>query len=250
MKYVSLDLETTGVGVRSPDRILMISMVVEDTKNHEIPADELPHFTAILEPSNIQGEPCALAMNAWIMVAIEFSKTKMSVEKFFSRYSDLGIAQPTVSKGIKAAQDHQILTMDDMVSKANVFLNLHFGTKDKITVAGKNAAGFDLTFLPTELKDRFRHSVIDPGTLFWNPNNDRMLPHSDEVMKRAGVDHIGAHDALEDARMVVLAIRNSPFYLLEEAISLIPEINMTTEPDRYQRATKLIYKFQRIKGER
>lgn len=217
MKYVSLDLETMGVHDRNPDRILMISMVIDDTKNPDVPVDELPSFTAIIRQPKIIGEPCACAMNAWLFVAIEYSETKMTEEKFYIKYTDLGIPQETVGKGITAGKTHKVLDMVVMEFLANKWLTEHFGTKDKITIAGKNAAGFDMTFLPPDLRERFRHSVIDPGSIFWNPDHDRMLPHSAEVMKRASVKYEGAHDALEDAKMVIKAIRNSPFYWLKQA---------------------------------
>ena len=221
MKYVSLDLETMGVNDRGPDRILMISMVAEDTEYPEIPVEQLPHFTAIIKQPKIIGETTACAMNAWIFVAIEFSETKMTEEKFFVKFTDLGIPSETVAKGIQAAKSYKVLTPVNAEYAAEVWLNDRFGTKDKITVAGKNVAGFDMTFLPEGLKSRFRHSVIDPGSVFWNPSTDRMLPHSAEVMKRAGVKYEGAHDALADARMMISALRNHPYYLLERAKSIL-----------------------------
>ena len=231
MKYVSMDLETTGVMVRDHSRILMISMVVEDTKQHNVPVEDLPHFTAIVQNEAFQGEATALVMNAWILVAIEFHKSKMTAEKFFIRQSELGIPQDTIAKGVAAQQKYAIAPMDKIVPSANLFLSEHFGTKDKITVAGKNAAGFDMTFLPMELKDRFRHSVIDPGSIFWNPDTDRMLPHSSEVMKRAGLPYVDAHDALGDARMMINALRRSPFYYLVSAIDLLKSASKYVEQD-------------------
>jgi hypothetical protein len=50
-----------------------------------------------------------------------------------------------------------------------------------------------------------------------------MLPHSDEVMKRAGVEYVGAHDALADARMVISAVRKSPYFILQKALALLSE---------------------------
>jgi len=51
MKYASLDLETTGLfesGGRGPDKILQISIVVEDT-DVDTPVNELPHLTLIVK---------------------------------------------------------------------------------------------------------------------------------------------------------------------------------------------------------
>jgi hypothetical protein len=224
MKYVSLDLETSGMDVRAPDRILMLSMVVEDTEKPEIPVEQLPNFTVIIDTDKISGNPTALAMNSWLLVAIEFSRTKMEQEQFYVRFNNLGIPQETISKGIDAAQKYKVFPLDHAILCAKQFLTDHFGTKDRITVAGKNVAGFDLTFLPEDLKAMFRHTVIDPGSMFWYPDFDRMIPDSALVMKRAGVQYQGAHDALEDARMVIKALRNSLYYRMEKARKMVSDM--------------------------
>jgi hypothetical protein len=75
MKYAALDLETWGLFEhepqrRGPEKVAMISIIVEDTKNRDVPVEKLPHYTMILAQDRIEGEAVALALNAWIIDAI------------------------------------------------------------------------------------------------------------------------------------------------------------------------------------
>ena len=210
MRYASLDLETTRIDPKTPDAILMISIVAENTKALEVPVDQLPHFTAIVFPDTqlITGSLTALAMNQWILVAIEAKRTKMTRDDFNKKYRELGILEPTLVKAWAAVDNYFFGDLTQVVFNANLFLDQHFGTKDRITLAGKNVMGFDMLFLPPELGKRFRHSAIDPGSVFVDLVNDDRVPDSTEVIKRSGVSGEGTHDALMDARIMVGAIRS------------------------------------------
>jgi len=186
MKYVALDLETTGLDPKE-DQILQISMVVEDTNNIK-PLLELPHWTAYIQHERYSGNSYALAMNYWILDILSGRQTcdndypiiPMAYFEF-----DCGFRGPT----------------------ANEFLTEHFGD-ERITVAGKNVAGFDLPFLPLNLRRRFRHRVLDPGTLFVDFKEDKCVPDLNNCLLRSG-DPLGnvAHDAREDALAVIQALR-------------------------------------------
>ena len=128
MKYISLDLETTGLDPVE-DQILQISMVVEDTAIR-CPLEELPHFTAFVKHPRISGNTYALGMNGWILDIISGRKTNETGYPILPRY-------PTAD----GSWDVQ----------AQAFLTEHFG-RARITVAGKNVAGFDIPFLPKELQ--------------------------------------------------------------------------------------------------
>lgn len=64
MKYVSIDIETTGL---NPEKcqVLQIGAVIEDTSN-PLPFEELPKFNCIVEHDDYLGQPTALKMNSWI----------------------------------------------------------------------------------------------------------------------------------------------------------------------------------------
>lgn len=174
MKYVSLDIETTGVRPKQ-DQILQLALVVEDTTKL-MPIEELPYFCCLVKHEEYHGNAYALGLNAWIL--------------------------DIVSGRTNTGSPYPILTEEDMVTEANVFLSFHF-PKGKINVAGKNAAGFDIPFLPTILSDRFRHRVIDPGSVFvdWNKNQ---LPALGDLLETPV-----SHDALGDARDVITCLRRS-----------------------------------------
>lgn len=81
---------------------------------------------------------------------------------------------------------------------------------DRFNVAGKNFASFDDRFL-RKLPEfgkffRYRHRVIDPTILFWDPLMDDKLPDTKLCMERAGLAGEVAHNALDDAKIVVKLI--------------------------------------------
>jgi hypothetical protein len=207
MRYVSLDLETTGLEPKQPDRILQIAMVAEDS-SVDSPLETLPAFSAIIIPNGeIKGNPTALAINSWILIAIELFKTKMSHRNFFSRYKDLGIPEETLNRAREAWRHNAFGSLEYVIAEANIWLTHNFGDKDNINIAGKNVAGFDVPFLPPELSKRFRHRCIDPGSVFidWNA---RSVNSSDEIAKKCGIDSV-SHDAYGDAIDVIRWLRTS-----------------------------------------
>jgi DNA polymerase III epsilon subunit-like protein len=195
MKYLSLDLETTCLEP-SPDHILQISMIVEDTSRPDIPVQDLPHFTCFIRPDIIRGSAYALGMNGWILDIISGRNKKYDPTSQYPIYS----SKVHFTNGEKAEYTWVHLMMD--------FLYDHFGS-ERITVAGKNVAGFDIQFLPPCVKARLKHKVLDPGILFFNPDKDKEVPNLEECKKRAGMDTNVAHDAREDAMDVILILRKA-----------------------------------------
>ena len=58
MKYVSIDIETTGLDPETC-QILQVGAVIEDTQNL-LPLEELPKFNCIVEHPAYTGSPYAL----------------------------------------------------------------------------------------------------------------------------------------------------------------------------------------------
>ena len=83
--------------------------------------------------------------------------------------------------------------------------------KTYLNCAGKNFAGFDKKFLEKlpRWKQVFsiRSRVLDPGILYVNWINDESVPSLDECKKRAGIDGVVTHNAVEDAMDVVMLLR-------------------------------------------
>lgn len=184
MKYISLDLETSSLQP-SPDHILQVSMVVEDTEQPEVPVEDLPHFTCFVNHADIKGQAYALGMNGWILDIIS------------------GRKENTTDYPIYAADERH---RDYWIDHALEFLDHHFSTA-KITVAGKNVAGFDIPFLTKELSRHFRHRVLDPGPLFVDWAKDESVPDFKTCKERAGMSGEVVHCAREDAMEVITMLR-------------------------------------------
>jgi len=185
MKYLSIDLETTGLDPKR-DQILQLSMVVEDTSK-TVPVGSLPHLTVFMAYNEIVGNPYALSMNSWILDIIS------------------GKTENTTGYEIVGGTDY-FLQPNNNPNSIPAFLYSHFGS-NKVTVAGKNVAGFDLQFFPGYIKRLFSHRTIDPGSMYFDPLVDEGIPSLGECLKRAGIDKKVPHDAREDAMLVIEVIR-------------------------------------------
>lgn len=176
LKYVALDVETTG---RDPSKhqVLELALVVET--DWATPVADLPCLRLTVDHPLICGEVKALTMNRDLLAEI-------------------------CQRGGDA-------TRRDGWGRVRLFLSKFFGPDEKVTVAGKNAAGFDLPFCEATFEGwerrRFFHRVLDVGSLYCDPFADAHLPDTAECMRRAGLPGDVPHTALDDARLVVQMIR-------------------------------------------
>lgn len=201
MKYVSLDLETTCLEPREPKNILGISMVLEDTEKPDIPVTQLPCFTCIVGHERCEGTPYALALNAWIFMEID--KWQKGKQTKYPVYHPLN----ATSNIQWLAGLNGMYPEGTWLAAAMKWLDFHFGT-DRINVAGKNVAGFDMQFLPPMLQQRFRSRVIDAGSVGvdWT---QRTLPSLSDLKIRAGLGGVVSHDMWEDAMDVISYLRTT-----------------------------------------
>jgi len=175
MKYVSIDLETTCLDP-NPKNILMVAMVVENTKN-KLPLSDLPKFVCLIKRPFYSGTPFALNLNSWIL--------KMIANNDTSQYP--------------------IYEENEWTGKAIEFIKNHF--QDTAAVpAGKNFSSFDLQFMPVELKRKFMRRALDPGSMFVNWEKDAPLS-LDDIKKSLGIAGEVTHNALEDALDVIKILR-------------------------------------------
>ncbi|QJX47029.1 3'-5' exonuclease [Hymenobacter taeanensis] len=191
MRYISLDLETTG-GKPQRHQILELAAVVEDTKKL-LPLSELPKFRRVVRHPEYVGTAGALALNAGLL-------------------QELARKEP----------NPELCTPDELLPQLREFL-LGQGFKlDKhdcvaVVMAGKNIASFDLGFL-RELPGygqlvRAEPAMLDPAAFYLNWRKDTRLPTMQTCKARAGFeDDTVAHQALADALDVVQLLR--PFYEL------------------------------------
>jgi hypothetical protein len=181
MKYVSLDLETTGIEDKRPENILMLSMVVEDTLDIQ-PLEKLSNFTCFIKQDNIQGETYALSMNSWILDIISGRSINLT---------EIPVIQP------------ELITW-----KINQFLDYYFGIgNNKIILAGKNVGNFDYQFLPSQIQKRFSHAMIDPGPIFLDFLKDKKVPDLKTCKLRSGINTEVSHDAYKDALDTIAVLR-------------------------------------------
>lgn len=184
MKYISIDLETTGLDARN-NQILEFAAIIDDTEC-QLSYDECPKFHRIIkEPHDgFRGCAYALAMNVDLLKAI----------------ADQG----PVPIGCVIIEQHHLLEQ---------FTNwaLDNGVNCKFNAAGKNFAGFDMKFLEACSKgwgQWLRRRYIDIGTMFVDWAEDEELPNLTECVRRATGDRpTNLHSALGDCWDVIKCVR-------------------------------------------
>lgn len=197
MKYVSIDIETTGL---NPEKcqILQIGAVIEDTSN-PLPLEELPKFNCIIEHDDYSGQPTALKMNSWIFEILAGLENKTKDDRLAYRKEHNIIPVGLVARSL------QMWLMDNgMIPE---FIN----EPVKITVAGKNFASFDLQFLKRlpnwGSSVQVRQRIIDPAVMLTDWKNDDTLPNLNTCLKRLDLTGEVTHDAVSDAWDVIRVIR-------------------------------------------
>jgi len=182
-KYVSIDIETTGL---NPEhcQILEIGAVIDDGT---APIEDCPTFHCYIDHSLLLGESYALSMHPTILRRIA-----------------------TKEEGYTYLQSWEVAT------RFCDFLKEHGldPENEKVFVAGKNYASFDARFLAKltnwDKHIKTHHRILDPAALYWQPETDgARLPDTKTCMDRAGIPGEVAHTAVEDAIVVVRLIRQA-----------------------------------------
>lgn len=221
MKYVSIDIETTGL---NPDncQVLSIGAVIEDT-NNPLPINKLPFFHSAILTDRIEGEPFGINMNSdLIRNIVDYSFTK-DLEKKELVASRSGLQFLEKNKIVE--EFYYWLFENGLVDDINIPIHgakverngklIPIVTSNSqpahITVAGKNFGTFDLKFLENlprwKQLIKVRQRIIDPGVLFVNWFVDSSLPSLGQCKERAGFENHVAHDALEDCKDIVMLLR-------------------------------------------
>ena len=191
MRYLSLDLETSGP---NPQRhqLLELAAVVEDSRR-PLPLAELPAFRRVVRHPEYAGTAGALVLNARLLkelAAKEPNPELCTPAELLPQLREFLLAQ-----GFKANKNDCV----------------------RVTMAGKNIAVFDLSFL-RELPGwgtlvGAEPAMLDPAAFYLNWRKDARLPTMHICKARARFpDTEVAHEALADALDVVRLLR--PFYEL------------------------------------
>ena len=196
MRYVSIDIETTGL---DPDirQLLQLGMVIEDTEawpnaNSMPPLDELPTFNAVVVRDVYHGEPYALSMHADIFKAVANVPPQ-----------GVGLAGDFEVRGRAAMADNE----GRVFLAAKMWL-LHYLGAGPYVAAGKNLGNFDFRFLPKSFTSLFHHRLIDAGSVaigrdaaWWG---GKAPPSLRDLIGREP-----AHDAVGDAQDVIRYLRTT-----------------------------------------
>jgi len=191
MKYVSIDVETTGLDWHTC-QIIQIGAVIDDLVT---PIEELATFNCYIDQGIFKGEPYALSMHTEIFRQIAEAES-----------ADMDVA----GDGTPVYCNNQV------TSEFTAWLWKHgFRPPMPIIVAGKNYAAFDrnhLSNIPNwDLYVKMDHRFIDPGSMYFRPGVDSEIPGLSECLRRAGLPPHVKHTALEDALDVVRLIRHKMF---------------------------------------
>jgi hypothetical protein len=198
MKYVSIDIETTGLDSEAC-QILQIGAVIEDTADPK-PLEELPKFMCILEHEKYSGQPTALSMNSWILKILSGMEGLSKDDRIEYRKANHIIPAALAAKQLQ------------MWLMANGFKMESTGAV-KINAAGKNFATFDKLFLQ-KLPSwgsciQMRQRIIDPAILCTDWAEDDSLPNLNTCLKRFDLPGEVTHDACQDALDVIRVIRSA-----------------------------------------
>jgi len=220
MKYISIDIETTGLDPENC-QILSIGAVIEDTLN-QLPFEELPTFHGVIKRENVSGSLFALNMNRdLIETIVQYSGAQDQDEKndivhmtgmqFYHEDEIVEALFQFCFRNNLVELNHDINKTVKIVNGKTYPILTSNMPKVYLNCAGKNFAGFDKKFLEKlpRWKQVFsiRSRVLDPGILFVDWINDESVPSLDECKKRAGIDGVVTHNAVEDAMDVVMLLR-------------------------------------------
>lgn len=221
MKYVSIDIETTGLDPNKHDIVEFAAVL--DATEYSIPVEQLPFFRAVIVTDNYNVSPyCGhLHFDLWKEICV-VDKTRMADEGHY-----LGSYMHVETHYTKP--EYLIMLFVEWLEK--------HGIEGRINPVGKNFGAFDLHFLNRleGAKDLpLKHRTLDPGCMYATAT-DEQIPSLEECLKRAGRTPDALHTALGDARDVVRLIRHKlkPEYnARKEDFPQEPRINQEFEKSK------------------
>ena len=215
MKYVSIDIETSGLN-HDMNHVLSIGAIIEDTAK-KLPYEELPKFNAIVLQNNIQGSPRAITMNKEIISLMgEYLEGTDEVRGVLNNNSGYQFYEEenVIKEFYTFLWCNGFSAMDSLSTHVNGKLMPIIDSKAKpitLNVAGKNFGTFDKLFLQElpwwQKLIRTRQRILDPAILCVDWANDTSLPSLTTCKERMNVEGIVTHNALEDAWDVIELLR-------------------------------------------
>lgn len=223
MKYLSIDIETTGIDFENCE-ILSVGAILEDTEK-PLSFEEVPKFHCAINRKTIKGELFATNMNRDLIEAIVQYQTAKDqdekndlvqmrgmwflpeeeiVQEFYWWLYNNGAFEFSPEKML----DHPMVVHPRYGKVPAMTSKMQRAT---ITVAGKNFASFDKIFLEKLPRWKqvigIRSRIIDPAIFYTDWSVDNAPPGLALCKERAGIEGIVTHNALEDAWDVILLLR-------------------------------------------
>lgn len=204
MKYVSIDLETTGLS-HEDHQIIELGAIIEDSNDPKPYEDSKKYRRIVLaRDGKYVFSPYAAMINA------DLIKTIAMIEK--TGKADF----PSSDKNLT----NTALYADELIPDFKLWLSVN-GFKEnergvlEVVAAGKNFASFDRQFIHATpdfqtYGIRFHHRTLDPATAYVNWFKDEVPPSTDQAKIRAGLQKGTNHEALADAWDVIQMLR--PLY--------------------------------------
>jgi len=228
MKYLSIDLETTGLDPVKY-QILTFSAILEDTTT-KLEFEKCPKLNIYILRDEIVGSPFAINMNSKIIASIsrfQGFKTEEDKKGFQESLGAIFLAQSSVPFYFYI---WNLVHHEGKIQYSHFLQSSYWSFKDEaessiraiseirvqegpitVNAAGKNFATFDKRFIDGIEKFytlvRFRQRVLDPSTLFTDWANDTAIPDLTTCKERAGLDPFVSHDSLDDAWDVISLFR-------------------------------------------
>lgn len=227
MRYISVDLETTGLSLNSD--IIEMGIVIDDLSEVK-PVEELPKLRILFRHHVLSGEPYALGMHVESGLLAELQKRTYADENWVQveqgddralyneAKSTLLVQAPEPPFGLVAYSQQETFDLYylawQFVDKwllENYYQN---GVRRAIRMAGKNIASFDARHLEEKcftdyIKIDFR--FLDIGPMYMEEhyaNGGVWVPNLKDCLKYAGVQKEISHTSIEDSYDVINCIRH------------------------------------------
>lgn len=207
MRYISLDIETTGL-LAKDQYVLQIGAVADAWDGSHLDRVNSPYSLNLF---------ITYGFDPW-QRADDFV---MKMHKASGLYDEWHTAPRIGQTQTQTQTDKPVwgsVNVNQAAATFRCWLNC-IGFVDpedprpRITVAGKNVASFDMPFLRQCIPNWNTHfsikqRVLDPGILYLRPTEDQEVPDQSECLKRAGLPSHVSHDAVDDARQVIQLLRH------------------------------------------
>ena len=210
MKYISIDTETTGLDPKTSELLEVGLVVFESTQPFQHTSSNT--LRVVFVRSQIQGNIFAIDMNKELlseMLSIKFEHDEPYLEVLEEDCTTLYVNSDRIKKTFDFL-DSDLCSVNSSLEHYLISFLADAGVEGKLNVAGKNFAKFDEGFLRKSLAfekvilKNMRHRILDVGSMYVT-SEDKVIPNLTECLRRAGIEDVVSHCAVDDARCVALA---------------------------------------------